>query len=340
MLNTVYQLVAPRQFSVVLKEVKLDGEHVIVSPTYLSICHADQRYFQGLRSEDVLKQKLPMALIHEGIGKVIYDPTKTFSVGDEVVMVPNHPKGNDEVIAENYLRTSRFRSSGIDGYLSEFVSMRPHRLVKLPKDIHHEVAAFTELVSVGYHAIARFEEIAHARKRHIGVWGDGNLGFIVSLLLSKMYPESEVYVFGVHPEKLQNFTFAKETYSVREIPHDLRIDHAFECVGGSASANAINQIIDIIEPEGTVSLLGVSEDYAPLNTRMILEKGLRLFGSSRSGTVDFQGVIDLYQKHPDVVQYLESLIGQVMNVRSIKDIVKAFEADLKNPMGKTILKIV
>lgn len=78
MLNTVYQLVRPRQFEVVFKDITMDDKHVIVHPTHLSICNADQRYYQGLRAEAVLKKKLPMALIHEGIGRVIYDPTRPF----------------------------------------------------------------------------------------------------------------------------------------------------------------------------------------------------------------------------------------------------------------------
>ena len=99
MLNTVYQLKAPRQFEAVFKNIELDQEHVLVRPTHLSICHADQRYYQGTRPEAVLRQKLPMALIHEGIGKVVYDPTGTYKQGTEVVMIPNHPVETDPIIA-------------------------------------------------------------------------------------------------------------------------------------------------------------------------------------------------------------------------------------------------
>ena len=75
MLNTVYQLKRPRQFEAVFKNVELDSRHILVRPTHLSICNADQRYYQGTRDKEILKRKLPMALIHEGIGRVVYDPT-------------------------------------------------------------------------------------------------------------------------------------------------------------------------------------------------------------------------------------------------------------------------
>lgn len=48
-------------------------------------------------------------------------------------------------------------------------------------------------------------------------------------------------------------------YLVNNIPSDLKVDHAFECVGGRGSEAAINQIIDYIQPQGTISLMGVSE---------------------------------------------------------------------------------
>ena len=337
MLNTVYQLKAPRQFEAVFKDITLDQKHVLVRPTHLSICHADQRYYQGNRPEAVLQSKLPMALIHEGIGKVVYDPTGNYEIGEEVVMIPNHPVEKDEIIAENYLRSTRFCGSSKDGFMQEYVSLLPDRLVRLPEGIDKVVAAFTEIVSVSYHAISRFKRFSHERRNIIGVWGDGNLGYITSLLLKKMLPDTKVCIFGVNANKLSDFSFADETYLISEIPQDMHIDHAFECVGGNGSSAAINQIIDYIQPEGTISILGVTEDLAPINTRMVLEKGLHIFGSSRSGRTDFEGLMELYRQNPDVPEYLENIVGTTFEVRSIKDMTQAFETDIHKLIGKTVM---
>lgn len=337
MLNAVYQLKKPRQLEMVFKDITFDQEHIIVRPTHLSICNADQRYYQGNRPEEILKKKLPMALIHEGIGKIVYDPTGQFQVGDRVVMIPNLPCEEDDVIAENYLRSSRFRASGTDGFLQEYVETVADRLVKLPEDINLTVAAFTEIVSVSYHAIDRFMKTAHSRRNAIGVWGDGNVGYITALLLKSRYPEIKVYVMGVNESKLHDFTFVDGTYLVNEIPEDFRIDHAFECVGGNGAHKAINQIIDFINPEGTIGILGVSEDFAPINTRMVLEKGLRIIGSSRSGRKDFVNLVELYKQKPEIVEYLENIVGEQIVVREIKDITKAFEMDIHKLIGKTIM---
>ncbi|KAI4448821.1 Ribulose-5-phosphate reductase 1 [Eubacterium plexicaudatum ASF492] len=337
MLNTVYQLKRPRQFEVVFKEIEPDDSHILVRPTHLSICHADQRYYQGSRPDEVLRRKLPMALIHEGIGTVIYDPSGRFQMGEQVVMIPNLPMEEDPVIAENYLQSSGFCASGTDGFLQEYVRTTADRIIRLPERVNPVVAAFTELVSVSYHALQRFLCTAHMRRAEIAVWGDGNLGYITALLLHYLCPQTKLYVVGVHEEKLSYFTFADEIRTTSQLNEDFVFDHALECVGGQAANSAINQMIAHIRPEGTIGLLGVSEEPVPLDTRMILEKGLRLIGSSRSGRSDFEGLMKLYRMHPHILSYLENIVGEQFVVRDIKDIRNAFEADIHKLMGKTVM---
>lgn len=337
MINAVYQLVAPRQLDVTYKELPLNKDTVIIRPLKMSICKADQRYYQGMRSQSILKKKLPMALIHECVAKVVYDPTGEFKPGDTVIPIPNTPTEKDDYIAENYLYTSKFRASGFDGFLQDYVGCAPDRLVKLPDCVNLTVAAFTELISVSVHAISRFERFSHKRKRRIGVWGDGNLGFITALLLNYIYPDTELYIMGTIQEKLSYFTFAKDAYHVDAIPEGFWVDHAFECVGGAGSRSAINQIIDYINPEGTISIMGVSENFVDINTRMILEKGLNMFGSSRSGRADFERTVSLLVAHPEMSHYLENIVGDEIPVSSIADIHKAFRLDYSRNFGKTVM---
>lgn len=338
MINAIYQLVSPRMIDVTYKEFELNADTVIVRPLRLSICKADQRYYQGLRAQTALKAKLPMALIHECVAEVIYDAAGNFKVGELVIPIPNTPVEVDPVIAENYLPSSFFKSSGHDGFLQDAIFTTAQRLVRLPANINLNVAAFTELVSVAVQAITRFEVFSHSRRDKIGVWGDGNLGYVTALLLHYIFPEAEIYVFGIVEEKLSYFTFADKTFHVDEVNESVKVDHAFECVGGDYASGVINQIVDMIEPEGTLSLMGVSENPIGINTRMILEKGLRLFGSSRSGKADFERTVQLFNEHADIPRYLENLVGDVVPIRSISDIHKAFELDIKRNFGKTVLK--
>ena len=337
MLNRVYRLVEPRVVEPVEVPVAIDENVVAVRPTHLSICNADMRYYLGRRSPEALAKKLPMALIHEGIGRVAFDQAGEFAPGTPVVMLPNDPIETDDVIAENYLRSSRFCGSGFDGFMQELCVLPRARVLALPDGIDPHVAAFTELVSVTVHTVSRFDRIAHARRDLVGVWGDGNVGFITALVLRMRFPDMRIVVFGRNSYKLADFTFA-DTYLTTEADRAPQIDHAFECCGGDGSVAAIDQIIDKIHPEGTIALMGVSENPVPINTRMVLEKGLRVYGSSRSGRADFQDTLSLYREHPEMVDYLSALVGTVVPVSSIKDIASAFDADTKKSMGKTIME--
>ncbi|MGX8693300.1 MAG: alcohol dehydrogenase catalytic domain-containing protein [Methanobrevibacter sp.] len=335
MINIVYRLKSPKFFEESIDEIELDG--VVVRPTHLSICQADQRYYQGSRPAEILEEKLPMALIHEGIGEVVFDSEGNFNAGDKVVMIPNTPCG-DDVCRANYSYKSRFRGSGFDGFTSDLIKLDSDRVVKIPDDFNLNVSAFIELITVAYQGIDRFNQIAITPKDKLGVWGDGNLGFITSLLLKEKFPNSEVLVFGKHLENLNLFTFADGIYQIHNVPNDVAVDHAFECVGSSASQTAIDQIIDIINPQGTINLFGVSEYPIPINTRMILEKGLTIQGNSRSDRQDFIGVIETLKENPKLFEYLEKLITSICEINSLDDLKEAFDRDHISKFGKTILK--
>lgn len=338
MLNQVYRLVSSRQFVAQTVDEKITEDKLVVRPLYLSLCHADQRYFTGNRDEAVLKKKLPMALVHEAVGEVVYDPKGEIAHGTHVSMIPNTPTKHDPVILDNYLTTSHFRSSGYDGFMQEYVVLDRDCAVILPENIDLKMAAYIEMVSVGVHALTRLEHKMNANRNAIGVWGDGNLGYIVAVLAKIMFPESKLYVFGRHEYKLEYFSFADETYKVDAIPADLKIDHALECTGGIGSQKAINQIIDHINPMGTVIMMGVSEEPIAINTRMVLERGLTMVGSSRSNRADFQRAVEILSKNPAAQERFKKLIGIVKPVSTIKDIIAFFEADLANSWGKAVMK--
>ena len=335
MINYVYQLIAPRTITVKYKSLAPSADKVIIRPEYLSICHADQRYYKGERDAAVLRQKLPMALIHEAMGHVVYDPTGTFKGGEKVVMIPNTPGTLADGVYENYLRDSRFRSSGFDGFMRELVALTPDRVVSC-EGINPVTAAISEFISVAFHAAARLEAARSTPADRIGVWGDGGLGYLMALVLKYLYPKAKICVVGLDQTKLNRFTFADEVHNSTALPEDFHVDHAFECCGGSGCYFAGNQIIDVINPQGTFMLMGVSEKEVPLNTRMVLERGLTLVGCSRSGRVDFEAVMK-FLRTPGMEARVSRIITEVTEVKSIQDIYDAFDADITNPF-KTVIK--
>jgi len=335
-INRVYRLVEPKKFQVCFLDQELGSDRVYVRPTYLSICAADQRYYLGLRPKEVLDKKLPMSLIHEAIGEVVFDAKGEFKKGDRVVMIPNTPTSKSDVIKESYIPKTKFRSSGYDGFMQTAVPMRRDRVIKLGETVPNEAASFIEMFSIPFSILDEFDKIAHSIRDTFGVWGDGNIGFVTALVIKKKYPNAKVYVMGKDREKMSYFSFADGTYDVDELPKDFKVDHAFECCGGKFSESAINQIIDYIGPQGVIGLLGVSEEPPRINTRMVLEKGLTLIGSSRSGYMDFKRAAEMLQD-TEISNYLSTIVSEIIEVEKIEDINKAFDSDATNKF-KTVLK--
>lgn len=346
MINQVIQLTKPKLFEIVTKDIELREQYAIVRPVYLSICRADQRYYNGLRSKSVLNKKLPMALIHEAVGIVVSDPSGKFVVGDKVVLIPNIPASKrglnktkyelNEKIGSNYCKDSLFCSSGSDGFLQELVSHPIDLLVKIPEDSPFQLMVLAEMVSVCLHAIRRFEFYSHGQNEIFGVWGDGNLAYILSLLLKYKYPNCKVYVFGKHQDKLEMFSFVDELFSVDQSLEHINITHFFECVGGEMQNEIMNEMIEMIEPGGTISILGVSEQPVSLNLRMVMEKGIVLVGDSRSNEKDFKEAVQILSDSKIQV-YLQVLLSYTSLIKNIKQLHEAFEYDLVNSFGKTVI---
>ena len=155
-------------------------------------------------------------------------------------------------------------------------------------------------------------------------------------LLKIYFPDSKIVVLGTRQEKLNYFSFVDDTKLISQLDVDFKVDHAFECVGGQKSETAVEQIIDCINPQGTISLMGVSEEPIAINTRMVLEKGLKLIGDSRSGYEDFEKAVELLQDET-IQDYLFNIISEKIEVDQINDIQEAFEHDVTNDF-KTVIK--
>ena len=341
MSDTVYRLVKPGVFRADTDTLAPRSGEAVVRPTYLSICAADQRYWSGRRDPAALREKLPMALIHEAVGVVEEDQTGTFAPGTAVVMVPNVPDPHDPdtLSKENYARGSRFRSSSMDGFMATRVAIPAERLVPC-EGVDPLVAVMAELVSVSLNAVDAFGAVRRIpRCEQIGIWGDGTVGYLIACVLRELYPQLQLLVFGTHDDKLAKFGFVDATHNIRREFREAfpQVDHAFECVGGvGGSESALEQIIGCIRPQGVISLMGVAELPVPLNTRMVLEKGLTLQGNSRSSKEDFERAVELFAR-PAFAERVGRVVRQVVRVHSMNDMQLAFEFDEKNSF-KTVMK--
>lgn len=277
-----FPLIRPGVFAIDFRILDSDSSKILIKPDFLSICAADLRYYLGLRPGDVLNKKLPMVLIHEAIGTVVSSTNKDFEIGAKVILLPC---GLNAAIDSNYAPNAFFRSSNADGFCQELVSLETEEIIKISKQDDALPFVFSELLSVCFQAIRQIKnEIPSSN--YIAIWGDGSLGYLLSLVLSEIYPEKDITVIGKHEDKLEKFTFVDHIETVFNRSSRC-FDLMIECVGGNGSQNAIADMIASANPKATILLTGVSENPPAINTRTILEKGLTLKGTTRSIRDDF-----------------------------------------------------
>lgn len=336
MIGHIYRLMDIKRIEMVQREIKINENDVIVKPDYLSICAADQRYYFGRRRKEVLQSKLPMALIHEATATVLYDKQGIFPSNSKVVLVPLIENEKDKQIKENYDPKNHFASSGLDGFMQDILAIDRRRVIPISNEYSIEYV-FSEVISVVINALEAFENTRKTKSDIIGIWGDGSIGFITGLVIKCLYPNSAIYIFGKSLRKLQHFSFFDNAFIIDNIPVGLKVDHCFECVGGSNSALAIEQMINVIAPQGCINLLGVSENPILINTRSVLDKGLTFIGNSRSNREDFVKAVNLIDSNSLCRKYINMMISQIICVKDESDMISAFEQSILNDY-KTVIK--
>ena len=340
-----YKITEPKRFEIFVEDIR--NENVLVRPDYLAVCKAYIRYYLGNRSLSILKRKFPMSLIHEATGVVVRDKSGEFKSGQRVVLLPCRRSECDgskcEVcvrdnphLLDNYCPESKFCSSNYDGFSKELIDLDKEYMIPIPDEIGEE-AIFSELISVGCCALRRAGFSEGEIVKSVTVWGDGIMGYIISLV-AKYGFGCEVNIVGLSKEKLEKFDFANIYYSndIETLP---RMSVAIEAVGGNASGIAANQAIDKLYSGGKLILSGVANDNVPLNTRMVLEHGISIRGTTRSVRCDFEKAVELL-RIPEFREHIKALLLSVREVNNIRDYYAVFEEESKSTaLGKNIMKI-
>ena len=345
MFQTIYKVTSPGVIEEFIDSIDLDKNHTLVKVDYMAICKADIRYFLGNRDQNVLNHKYPLAPIHEAVGHVLKDPTGTYKPGDKVILIPNsvsekklqsfeNERCKREDLGDNYAIGSTFRSSTTDGFLKQFYIAEPSLLVKFDKEIPSNIAVFSELLSV---AVAGLRRINFSETKHIAIFGDGILAYITYIVLTNDHPETKLTIYGIDKNKLSMFK-GVETKTYEDYKGE-KYDTMIEIVGGKFSADAINKMIDWATVGADLILMGVSEEKVPINTRLILEKGLSVKGVTRSDKKDFEHVAEIL-KNKSVREKILPMILSENEITSVNDIYRCYEEDIKNKtiIGKNIMK--
>ncbi|MDP4143936.1 MAG: alcohol dehydrogenase catalytic domain-containing protein [Bacillota bacterium] len=353
--NRIMQLTKPYKFEKIEKNVIVNDCDVVVKPTLAYICAADMRYYTGNRRPEALKKKLPMALLHEGIG-IVQGDTKGFSKGDKVVIVPNIPgyvvnetspeeccvACSNKNIGENYCASGKFISSGADGIMQKSVIHPSECVVKIPEGVPDEVAALSELATVSY---AASKKVDIKENDTIAIFGNGAVGYILYCVISFVYniDKDRLFIIGTDESKMEAFEHATKLNIRNDEDADkianINANYVFECVGGNNMGSAINTAINLIERGGVIISMGVCEENVAINMRDVLEKGLTIKGSSRSSRFEYPIVLE-YMKDEKFQQMLRKIIYEnAFKIQSVQNLKEAFDfAASKDYWGKILLE--
>ena len=324
MIKQVIRLVRPGLFLPCFEIENPGPQDILIRPKYLSICAADQRYFQGNRPPEVLARKLPLALFHEAVGEVLHDPSGELEPGAHCVLLPGGVESAED--ESNYKRGAFFRSSNADGFCQEIMSLKRAEVLPVPGEPAW-IYVFTELMSVCCQALRKLETVTRVpHGSRIGIWGDGSMAFVMALTLAHLKPNCTISVFGKHDDKLINFSFVEHRINIADRSDTTNIDIAVECVGDIGSQAAIAQAVDKLIPTGALLLMGVSETPPNIPTRHILEKGLTLIGSSRSTRTDFENAINLISL-PDIQNSLQKIVSFNCEFTTASELIDIFHKE-------------
>ena len=317
--SRVFEVVGPYRMRERREEIsELPERCVLLRVMLTGVCHADLRYVSCSRPPHILRERLPLPVFHEGIARIVEvgDDVRNFRQGDLVVVVPNvpcyvqNPEKYPDVYracescrpggpGENLCRDVKFLSSNAPGLSRTFLIHPASCIFNVPRGIPEEIAVLAEPLTVVKRAI----ELAGVNySSRVAILGGGFMGFITAAVLSFIIGISKqnLLVTDIFDFKLEKFEDFAITLNVREksIPEDIlsSFDRAFECAGGKASESTIDQALSLLSPGGTCMLIGVSEEKIPVRTRILLEKGLTLKGTTRSAAIDYPEVLKWLQR--------------------------------------------
>jgi len=360
--SRVFEVVGPYEMRERLEEItELPDNCLLLETRFTGICHADLRYVSGSRPPEILRERLPLCIFHEGVAEIVEigDNVKNFfSKGNLVMPVPNIPcymhnpekypdiyracrSCRPEGIGENFCEDVRFLASNAHGLSRTFFIHPAAAVFPVPQEVPEEIAVLTEPLTVINRAVKQAEVAFDDR---VAVLGGGFMGFITAAVLSKIVGISrrDLLVTDIFDFKLEKFKDFATVINVKEKPiakeFSSSFDIAFECAGGKAAETTIDQALSLLSPGGTCLLIGVSEEKIPIKTRTVLEKGLTLKGTTRSAAIDYPDVLE-WLKRTEFRELLRRIIfPKIFAANNCESIISACKtAEKPETHGKVLI---
>lgn len=321
---------------------------VLIKVGYAGICGSDQHIFTG---DFHPRTKTPMIPGHEFTGTIVKvgKNVKTHKIGDRVVVDPIIPCGKCAACEiQHYPACTSLKLLGvdIDGGFAEYVAADERMLYKIGSEISDRHAALIEVLSIGFHAVNR----AGLKKDDtVAIYGSGRIGhciaqatrtrtdntiFMVDILSNRLDMAERSYdnIVVINSKEIDPVAFIHKHTNGRGV------DVAFEAVGHvhpvENRVHPVRECVQSIRGAGTVCVLGLPDDPAPLNMKEFIWKEARIVASRVSHGEFAETIHHLSLGHLNP----EALISSEFSASIAQDAFEILEKEPQNYL-KILLKL-
>jgi len=279
--------------------------------------------------------KYPSILGSDGAGIVsqIGDKVDKSWQSKEVIINPCHNGGSH---AEYQNRDFTILGLPENGTFAEYVKVKAEYLYHKPAHLNWEQAAALPLAGLTtYRALFTKGQAKKGDTVLITGIGGGTGTFALQWALAA---GCKVFVTSGSGEKIQR---AKEMgasagvcYKAQDWAQELQhFSGGFDVIIDSALGNGFEKLLDLSKPGGRIVFFGgTAGNVPPLNGRKIFWKQLQILGTTMGSPDDFQGMIDLVNKHK-----IEPVIDEIFPLENAQRAVDKMENS--SQFGKLVLRV-
>ncbi len=272
---------------------KIQPDEVLLRVGYAGICGSDQHIFSG---DFHPRTPVPFVPGHEFAGTIVEvgNAVTKYVPGDRVAVDPIIPCGECAACSVGHVSACiSLKLLGVDlnGGFGEYVVAKEHMLFKLTDNISDKHAALVEVYSIGFHANNRAQTRADDT---IAIWGAGRVGQVI-LQAARTKTDNTIFAIDILDKRLEIAQTSMPNVipinSKKENPIEVVFDHtegkgvdvAFEAVGHEIPVperpHPVRGCIQSIHGGGTVCVLGLADDPAPLVMKELIWKEAKIVAS-------------------------------------------------------------
>jgi threonine dehydrogenase-like Zn-dependent dehydrogenase len=266
---------------------------VLVKVSYAGICGSDQHIFKG---DFHPRTRIPMIPGHEFAGTIfeVGKKVKSIKSGEKVVVDPIIWCGECPACRlGQYPACTFLKLLGVDldGGFAEYVAVNEEMVYKVNPKISDKHATLTEVYSIGFHACRR----ANLQKTDtLAIWGAGKIGQSI-LQAARTKTSGTIFMIDILENRLK---IATDNYSdivainylkedpvalIKEHTKGRGVDIAFEAIGHAFlikdRPHPVRGCIQSIRGAGTVCVLGLADEPAPIIMKELIWKEARIVAS-------------------------------------------------------------